>query len=161
MSYPGQLLCAQIQASFLPKWHHEGRGCCSNIGPWKPPPISQAGPGVSLALPVPLPVFSWCSDPCGCSCAPLLSLPAALGTISSIYPALMDVAPCAGTGQVPSALTAGMWGGKIPAFIPQLQFLSSIPLAKCCRLGRELLKSSAGARANLCMRRELRFVFTR
>lgn len=87
---------------------------------------------MSQAPPVPLAVFSWCSDPCGCSCAPLLSLPAVLGTMGSIYPLLMDVAPCAGTGQVPSAPTAGMWGGKIPAFNPQLQFLSSILLAKRC-----------------------------
>lgn len=75
-------------------------------------------------------VFSWCSDPCGCSGAPLLSLPAGMGTIGSVYPVLMDVAPGAGAGQVPSALTAGMWEGKISN--QSLQFLSSIPLAECC-----------------------------
>lgn len=80
--------------------------------------------------------------------------------MGSIYPVLMDVAPCAGAGQVPPVLTAGMWGGKIPAFNPQLQFLSSIPLAKCCMLGRELLKTSEGARAKLSTGREMKFVFT-
>lgn len=159
MSYPVQLLYAQIRVSFLSRpawlqWHREGRGCCSNTGTWIPLPMSQAGPWVSQALPSPLPAFSLCSDPCGCCCAPLLSLPAALGTIGCIYPALMDGAPCAGASQVPSGLTAGMWEGKSPS----LQSPAPVPhLHPSVRV----LQAERGAAKILCRSGELRFVFTR